>query len=56
MSPEEPNDDQMMMDHCALECMQAIESKDKDTFMSSISMLVQDIIEKNFSDNEPEES
>ncbi len=50
MQPEMPNDDDMIMDHCALECMQAIESKDKDTFMESMSMLVQDIINKNFSD------
>ena len=34
-----------MMDHVALECMHAIENKDKEAFMSSLHALVSDIVD-----------
>lgn len=40
------SDDESMMDHCALECMKAIETKDKEAFRASFEVLVSDIINK----------
>lgn len=43
-SPE--SDNETMMDHCALECMHAIEAKDKAAFRESFETLVADLIMK----------
>jgi len=45
MQPE-ANDDSMMMDHCAMECMEAIESKDKEKFKQAFHVLVSDVLHK----------
>jgi hypothetical protein len=42
----EVEDDDMMLNHVALECMHAIESKDKDAFLDSFHVLVSDIVNK----------
>lgn len=51
MQPEDMQDDDSdaILDHVALECMNAIESKDKDVFMQAFEVLVTDILDK-FSD------
>lgn len=60
MEAPEMNDEQdhaMMLDHIALECMSAIESKDKELFKQAFHVLIADVLE-NFSeeiDSEEEE-
>jgi hypothetical protein len=51
MPPDEsmPADDATMMDHVALECMNAIEAKDKAAFRECFHVLVADIL-NNLSD------
>ncbi len=39
-------DNEVMMDHVALECMHAIETKDKEAFLDSFHVLVADILNK----------
>ncbi len=39
-------DSESLMDHCALECMNAIESKDKTAFRQAFEVLVTDILTK----------
>ena len=39
-------DDQAMLDHCAMECMKAIESGDKSTFRDSLHVLISDILNR----------
>lgn len=48
MAEENPshNDDDMMLDQVARECMDAIEKKDKDTFMECFHVLISDIMQK----------
>lgn len=52
MQPDEmpPSDDmgdhEALMDHCALECMNALEMKDKEGFRSAFHVLVADILNK----------
>jgi len=49
MSPKDPkdqSDDDVMMDQVALECMKAIESKDKAAFMEALHVLVADLLMK----------
>ena len=40
------SDDDIMLDHCAAECMSAIENKDKEAFMDAFHVLVSDIVNK----------
>lgn len=40
----EVDDDQMMIDQCAMECMEAIEKKDKDAFIESLHVLIAHMI------------
>lgn len=49
------DDSEMMMDQCALECMNAIESKDKEAFRQAFHVLVADILEKLSDEMEPTE-
>jgi len=45
--PEDSNDDnEALMDHCALEMMHAIESKDKDAYRNAFQVLAADIMSK----------
>lgn len=46
-------DEDMMLDHVALECMHALESKDKDAFMDALHVLVADLLMK--MQSEPDE-
>lgn len=54
MQPE-MDDNESMMDHCALECMRAIESKDKEAFREAFHVLVADILDKLSMDMEMDE-
>jgi hypothetical protein len=47
---EEDSDHEGMMDQCAHECMEAIESKDKEKFREAFQVLVADILNKMGSD------
>lgn len=49
-------DNESVMDHCALECMNAIEMKDKAAFRDSFHVLVADILDKLSKDLEMEQS
>lgn len=42
----EQEDAELMLDHCAMECMQAIEMKDKQAFRDAFEVLVVDILHK----------
>lgn len=42
----EVGDDDMLMDSIAMECMNGIESGDKDKFMSALHVLIHDLISK----------
>lgn len=42
----EDQDNDMVLDQCALECMHAIEAKDKEKFMDAFHMLVADLLMK----------
>lgn len=45
--PEDMDQDhEAMMDHCALECMNALESKDKSAFREAFQVLISDILDK----------
>ena len=48
-------EEQEMYDHVALECMHAIEAKDKETFQSSLEVLVSNIIHEMSETSEQEE-
>lgn len=49
----EPDEDhEMMMDHCAMECMDALESKDKSKFRQSFEVLLADLLNKMSIDHE----
>jgi hypothetical protein len=48
----EPSDDDMILDQCARECMQAIENKDKEAFVESLHMLLADLMQKMSSDGQ----
>lgn len=50
-----PDDNEALMDHCALECMRAIESKDKQAFRESFHVLIADILNKLSMDMEMKE-
>lgn len=39
-------DHEALMDHCALECMHAIEAKDTEKFVESLHVLVGDLLNK----------
>lgn len=43
-------DDEALMDHVALECMHAIDSKDKPAFLESLNVLIADVLNKMQSD------
>lgn len=51
---KEPDDHETMMDQCAAECMEAIESKDKDKFREAFEVLVADILTKMSADESEE--
>lgn len=40
------NDDQTLMGHCAMELMEAVETKDKAKFMEALEVLVADILNR----------
>lgn len=40
------DDDNELMNHVALECMHAIEAKDKEGFMSALHVLMADLLNK----------
>lgn len=40
------DDNEAVMDHCALECMKAIETKDRPAFREAFHVLVADILNK----------
>jgi hypothetical protein len=42
----EKSDDEIMLDQCAKECMEAIDSKDKDKFVESLHVLIADLLNK----------
>ncbi len=42
----EEHEHESIMDHCALECMRAIENKDKSMFREAFHVLVGDILER----------
>lgn len=48
-------DQDALMDHCALECMKAIEVKDKEAFRDSFHVLVADILNRLSMDMELDE-
>ena len=48
------SDNEALMDQCALECMQAIESKDKPKFISSLHVLIADLLSRMRSDEDSE--
>lgn len=48
------DDHEMMMDQCAHECMEAIESKDKPKFREAFEALVADILMKMGSEDQEE--
>lgn len=39
-------DDSALLDHVALECMHAIEAKDKDAFLDAFNVLIADMLHK----------
>lgn len=43
---EPVDDDEAMLDHCALECMHAIEAKDQEKFLDSLHVLIADLLNK----------
>lgn len=45
-APANDEDHEMMMDQCAMECMEALERKDKEAFRESFEVLVADILGK----------
>jgi hypothetical protein len=44
--PEGMDEAEMMLDQCAMECMNAIEMKDKEAFKDAFEVLVVDILHK----------
>ncbi len=48
------DDMESMMDEVAMECMNAVESKDKESFRNSFHVLVSDIVDKLSKDLEKE--
>ena len=44
--PEKDSDHEAVMDHVALECMNAIQAKDKGAFKEALEVLVSDIVSK----------
>ena len=53
---DEDQDHESMMDMCAMECMHAIENKDKDAFRDAFQVLVSDIVTKMSNEMEKTES
>lgn len=43
---EKMDESEMLMDHCAMECMHAIKNGDKESFMDSLHVLVADLLNK----------
>lgn len=54
MMPPENDDQESLMDQCALECMNAIEMKDKTAFREAFHVLIADLINKLSMDMEKE--
>jgi hypothetical protein len=50
------DDHEALIDHCAIECMNAIENKDKAAFKQAFEVLVVDILDKLSMDMEEGES
>lgn len=50
VADEQDSDNDAVMDHCAREMMDAIESKDKDKLLDAFHVLVGDIMQKMSSD------
>jgi len=49
------DDNEAVMDHCALECMHAIENKDKEAFREAFHVMVADVLNKLSMDESMEE-
>jgi len=54
MGPMQDEDHEALMDHVALECMNAIEAKDKAAFKESFGVLMADILGKMSAEHESE--
>ena len=52
----EKDDSESVMDQVALECMNAIETKDKESFKDAFHVLVCDVVGKMMGDKEGDES
>lgn len=52
---EVDSDNEAMMDQCAMECMDAIEKKDKAAFIDAFNVLIADILSKMSSEPKSEE-
>lgn len=52
---EDAGDTEELLNHCALECMHAIESKDTKGFIDGLHVLIADLMNKMSTDSEPEE-
>ncbi len=52
-SPE-GDDNETLLDQCAMECMEAIEQKDKSKFLEAFQVLVADLLSKMSSDESKE--
>lgn len=46
MAESGESDHEMMIDQCAVECMEAIESKDKAKFREAFEVLIADLLSK----------
>ena len=55
MEESEDSDHEMMMDHVAMECMQALETKDKAAFKDAFQVLVADCMSKMSPDQDEEQ-
>lgn len=53
---EVDGDSESLMDHCALELMHAIESKDKSAMLDAFHVLVADVLNKMSSDDDQGDS
>jgi len=49
------DDNEKLMDHCALECMHAVETKDVSGFREALQCLIADVLNKMSSDEDGEQ-
>lgn len=55
MGPSSDGDNDAIIDQCAMECMNAIEKKDKEAFIEAFHVLVADLLSKLQPDQKPKE-